>query len=273
MFVIEGICAAVVVHQIWLRSRSAPLRGVLATYFALFAAAWAGEETCIRAYGFYQYSPGYSVWLDVVPLLIPLIWPAVILSAHDLATRLASTPSRVPWLTAALVLADASFIEPIAVQAGLWSWNAPGLLGVPPIGVLGWAYFAGIAALALHPPRISPGWLLGAIVGAHALLALTWWGALRWVSAEIPWQAAVAVAAPAGLVLAVLAWRSPTARAVPAALLWSRVPASLVFVALLVAYGRESPALLAWAACFVPPWLSLWAATTFRPTLRPAPAR
>jgi hypothetical protein len=209
------------------------------------------------------------VWLDVVPLLIPLIWPAVILSAHDLAQALAPRASLVPWLTGALVLADASFIEPIAVQAGLWTWNEPGLLGVPPIGLLGWAYFAGIAALALGRERPALGWLVAAVAGAHALLAATWWGALRWVSTEIPWQLAVLDAGVLGTALAVLALRSPAARAVPRAVLLSRVPASLVFVGLLAVYGREQPALLAWAACFVLPWLSLsWAVF-----VRRAPAR
>lgn len=264
MLVIELICAAVVALYIVSRSRRFPASPVLTTYAALFAAAWLGEETCIRAYGFYQYSPGYSVWLDVVPLLIPLIWPAVILSAHDLARALAPRPAFVPWLTGALVFADASFIEPIAVEAGLWSWNAPGLFGVPPLGVLGWAYFAAIAALALRGPRPRFGWLLVAIAGTHLLLVTTWWGALRWVSAEIPWPWAVGATGTLGAVLGVMALRSPAARAVPPSVLLSRVPASLVFVGLLAVYGRDQPALWAWAACFVLPWLCLMSAVFFR---------
>lgn len=272
VLVIESICAAVVAHHIWVRSRSTPLVLVLRNYAALFVAAWLGELTCIRAYGFYQYSPGYTVWLDVVPLLIPLIWPAVVWSAWDLAAHLAPTRAKAAVITGLLVLADASFIEPIAVHAGLWSWNAPGLLGVPPIGVLGWAYFAGIATLALAGRRLQARWLALGVLGGHALLALTWWGALRWVSAEIPWPLAVGVAAPLGLALAVVALRSEAARTVPRELILARVPAALVFVGLLAVHGLDAPGLLAWAACFVPPWLCL-AAVARGPQARPVTTR
>ena len=69
--------------------------------------------------------------------------PVVILSALELAESL--TKTRTTLLCAAIALADAALIEPVAVRAGLWRWHEPGLFGVPPIGILGWAFFTFVA--------------------------------------------------------------------------------------------------------------------------------
>ena len=50
------------------------------------------------------------------------------------------------------------------MHAGLWTWTEPGLFAVPPIGIIGWAYFAGAAmacldgARARSPPSSSRRW-------------------------------------------------------------------------------------------------------------------
>jgi uncharacterized membrane protein len=87
---------------------------------------------------------------------------------------------------------DAALIEPVAVNAGLWSWNEPGIFHVPPIGILGWGYFAFCCTLVLQRAirtNRSKGrtllLLLFPIFGTHLLLLGTWWGALRWVNTTI----------------------------------------------------------------------------------------
>src|SRR5439155_24844517 len=109
----------------------------------LVVASWIGEDSVIRVYGFYHYARGWALFVDQVPLAIVVIWPVVIDSAWGLARCLAAGARAQALLAAAFVLADASLIEPIAVRAGLWRWTEPGLFAVPPVGILGWALFAG----------------------------------------------------------------------------------------------------------------------------------
>ncbi len=91
------------------------------------------EESCIRLYGFYDYSPEWSVKIMHLPLLVLLIWPVVIHSAGELARGLFLRGRRggAGWLAlvgGALVFLDAAAIEPISVHSGLWYWTEPGLL-------------------------------------------------------------------------------------------------------------------------------------------------
>lgn len=269
---LELICAAIVVQFVIVRALLDPHpRALVLRLAALAAAAWIGEDTCIHLYGFYAYDPEvWTLWVDVTPLLVPLIWPVVIHSAWDLARHLLRGTRHLrlaPLAAAALVLADASFIEPIAVSAGLWRWFEPGLFAVPPIGVLGWALFALIAFLLLDrgpdPGRRLLGWpalLLVAPLGCHLLLLASWWGALRWVSGPIPSWPAVAAAATLSLTLTSLALARGARLRIPRAEMFARIPAALFFVALLATTARrEDPALIAliaWSLAFVPPYLA-----------------
>jgi hypothetical protein len=74
-------------------------------------------------------------------------------------------------------------VEVLAVRAGLWSWAEPGHLGVPLIGILGWAFFAASADAILATGRRLRHVALIALapLATHALLVAAWWGALRWV--------------------------------------------------------------------------------------------
>ncbi|MGE0711267.1 MAG: carotenoid biosynthesis protein [Planctomycetota bacterium] len=235
------------------------------TFALLTAAGWLGEASCIRAYGFYAYDPGWRLWVDVVPLCVVCVWPVVILSALDLARALTADPMprpaplRAAGLCALLVLADAALIEPVAVRAGLWRWTAPGLFAVPPIGVLGWACFTLCAAAWLErtrgrPPRAAAVLLL-APLGCHLLLLALWWGALRWVSRPLPDLLGPALALPLAAVAARAAWRLP--HAPPLGLVLARAPGALVFFALLAAHGRDQPTLIAYALAFALPYLAL----------------
>ena len=154
----ELACAAIVLLYAFVRLRApgASRGAIAARLLVLVCAAWVGEDSVIRAYGFYGYAPEWSLFVDRVPLLIVAIWPVVIDSAHVLARSLvadASRASRVALAGGLIVLADASLIEPIAVHAHLWSWsaaNARAVFEVPAIGILGWGYFAAAAIATLE---------------------------------------------------------------------------------------------------------------------------
>lgn len=223
----------------------------------LALAGWIGEASCIRAYGFYAYASGWRLWVDVVPLCVVCVWPMVILSALDLARALRA--ERAAGVCALIVLADAALIEPVAVQAGLWSWSEPGLFEVPPIGVLGWSFFTLCATGWLERTRDRP-WRASALValaplGCHLLLLAAWWVALRWVNRPLPDLLGPALALPLAALAAVAAWRLP--RPPGLALLLARAPGALVFFALLGLHGRSRPTLVAYALAFALPYLVL----------------
>lgn len=277
MIILQIACLAIVVSFVALRARleSNPW-ALYRRLFLLALAAWAGEDSCIRAYGFYAYSRDWWLFLDQVPLLIILIWPVVIQSARDLGTclwpgRERPSAERVALTVFGLVLADASLIEPIAVQSGLWHWTEPGLFAVPPIGILGWAFFAAIAvsiferAAWLGRPWLELLILPVAPLGTHLLLVTSWWGALRWVNVSLPgWPAAV-LAWVVSLTLAARALKHETKRRVPPVLLWLRVPAALFFFVLLGVFGRQSPLLVIYALAFAPPYLAILSFGPARP--------
>ncbi len=257
MIALQLACAAIVATYLSIRMfrATAAERGAIARRMALLlVAAWIGEDSVIRAYGFYAYDEGWSLFLDRVPLLIVVIWPVVIDSAWSLGRAL-GRGAAVPVVAAAFVLADASLIEPVAVHAGLWRWTEPGLFSVPPVGILGWAFFAGlVVALA---PRV--GWLavLLAPLGTHALLLGAWWGGLRWVSGPIPAWAGLAAVWGALLPVAAAFARRRTGAHVAPIELWARVPGAAFFFALLAVHHAGALPLLGYASAFVPPYLAL----------------
>lgn len=275
MIALQLVCAAIVALYLVMRARRAPGPGALARRLALLAiAGWVGEDSVIHAYRYYAYAPGWSLFLDEVPLLIVLIWPVVIHSAWELSRQLLGARRRfVPLLGGALVVADASLIEPIAVHAGLWSWSAPGLFHVPPIGILGWGLFAAACMALLEraergPRRLEPLVILVAPAATHALLLASWWGALRFVSGPVSSTVAVAAAWALALALAAVALARGARKRVALADMLARVPAALFFFALLGLHRDGAGALLAWAFAFAPPWLAL---CDLRPGASPTP--
>lgn len=274
MVLLQLACLAIVAAFVFFRARleAEPL-ALLRRLALLAAAAWLGEDTCIRAYGFYEYSKSWWLFLDRVPLLIVLIWPVVVQSARDLATCLwpgrdRPTAPRVALTVFFLVLSDASLIEPIAVQAGLWRWTEPGLFHVPPIGILGWAYFAALAMFVFERAAWSfRPWqetlaLLAAPAGTHVLLVTSWWAFFRWVNRPLPSWPAAALAWLLSIALTIHAIRARASRRVPPALLWLRLPAALFFFVLLALRGRDDPFLVAYALAFAPPYLALFGVKT-----------
>jgi hypothetical protein len=243
---------------------------VLARLGVLAVASLLAEGSMVRLYGFYHYDPGWSLFVDRVPLGIGLIWPVVIHSAWDLARSLRPGGARgaVALVGAGIVLGDAALIEPIAVASGLWRWTEPGIFEVPPIGVLGWAYWAGLCIAVLEhtraggaptPPRLARSsalLLLVALPGTHLALLASWWGALRWLHGQLPAAGALAVAWCASATLAGLALARGTRRRIPLEHMLLRVPAAAYFFFLLAAEVRSAP-LTAYALAFVPAYLAL----------------
>jgi hypothetical protein len=266
MVILQLVAFAIVALFVVVRARRASdWRGFLLRMALLAVGAWVAEDSCIWAYGFYVYDPCWVVFVDQVPLTVLLIWPVVIQSAWDVAGHLLGPRHRlVPLAGAAIVLADASMIEPIAVHSGLWAWTEPGLFAVPPIGVMGWAFYGGLCMAFLdHNRRSQRGRLadllvlLVAPIGTHLLLLVGWWGAMRWVNVTIdPWPF-VTVAWLVSLVLATWSLRVGARRLVPPVDMFMRVPAAVFFFVLLAQHGRDAPALVAYAIAFAPPYLSL----------------
>lgn len=232
----------------------------------LFTAAVLGENSMIELYGYYRYSHRWHLFLLHVPLLIGAIWPAVVLSARDLARALLGKRSegtaREAALTGALVLFDAALIEPIAVRAGLWRWSAPGVFRVPLIGMAGWGLFAAFVVylLARVPVRYRTAVIALAPLATHAGLQVLWWGGLRWVlRGELAPAAASLFVLLAGLVYGVLV--AARGARVGWDVLGPRALATGFFAVLLL--PRLDLWLGLYALCFVPPHL-VWCARARR---------
>ena len=251
---IEAGCLAVLAVFAWTWRTRLRDRAFLRELFAVALAAWLTEDSCIHLYGFYEYHAPWTLFLDRVPLVVALVWPAVILSARDVALALAGgNVVKSLARTGAIVLADAALIEPIAVHAGLWRWTVEGPFGVPVIGILGWSVFGWAVSLALVKGPSLAWWLAPLLT--HAFLLVAWWGALRWIPAPPAAGAAVSAAVIAGF-FTITTWRKGHP-AIPGDVLLARFAAACFFGALLLSGASPSIPLAAWSAAFVPPWLAL----------------
>lgn len=267
--VLHALCFAIVALWLVLRVRferdAAARRAFLVRLACVSVAAWLSEDTCIRAFGFYSYSPQWIGFIDHVPIAIVCIWPVVVMSAIDGAR--AFLPRAKPLARAALVMVlvttDASMIEPIAVSAGLWSWSVPGPFDVPIIGVLGWGFFAFGAAYAVERAQAAQSVAASVLalpfglLSTHVLLLAAWWLALKWLPRGVDELPFVIGAWLLSLALTALVIKK-NVTAVRRDLLL-RVPAASFFFVLLAIYSRDDVMLLAYAAAFVPPYLALTA--------------
>lgn len=247
--VFEGACVAVVLLTLSLMARRAPggVTRLLADYAALAVAGFIGEDTCVRFYRFYAYAPEWDGRVDVVPVLVPLIWPLVILSARSVADALArgASPLRRAIWVGALVVADASLVEVVAVRAGLWSWAEPGHIGVPVLGILGWGFFAFSADLArsllARAPRAlsAIGVVVLAPLATHALLLVAWWSCFRWVlRGDLGWASTAAVVVASILATSAALGARARGRAMPLDVAIPRMVAAALFLAELALTAR-----------------------------------
>lgn len=268
MTTLEIIALAIVALFVVIRARFGDEGRAFITRLALLiVASWVAEDTCIRLYGFYFYNPEWSIFIDRVPLAIVLIWPVVIHSAWELARCLLGRDARtltVPLAGAALVLADASMIEPIAVNSKLWTWTEPGVFDVPPIGILGWAYYAGLCMVVFEVvDRRGASAFANAVaivvapIGTHLLLLASWWGLFRWINQPLDAWPFVAVAWLLAVGVTARSLKVGARTRVPIRDMLNRVPAAVFFFVLLGIDARSVPALIAYALAFAPPYLSL----------------
>jgi hypothetical protein len=274
-----GLCVVIVVLTLLAMARSTPWQRLLTDYFLLAGAGFVGEESAITLYRYYAYADGWDLRIFDVPLLVPLIWPLVILSARGVCRGLfpEASLSGAPAITAAIVVFDASLVEVLAVRAGLWSWAEGGHLGVPLIGILGWGFFAYgaervMGRLVSMPSRAAV--LLLAPLIAHALIVLSWWGCLRWVGRGALGDVSLlglVVIASAVTALVVRARRN--GNAIPFEVAWPRVFAAALFFALLVSAAPTDLRLWLHVACAAIPYVlaTRWPARRSAPSVLMAP--
>jgi hypothetical protein len=229
------------------------------------AASWIAEESCILSYQFYGYSPTWTLFLADVPLLVIVIWPIIVHSAWDLASQMLRPGHRlVPLFAAAIVLTDALLIEPVGVQIGLWSWKEPGIFEVPPIGVLGWAFFAFLCMLHFGKRKQRNGTrrinLLITVIpvlGTHLLLLITWWVAFRWVKITVDPRLTVGVAWMVSIFLVYAILKNRTGIRVERKTLWLRLLGALFLFTWLALNANDSKLLILYGVAFAPPYLTL----------------
>jgi hypothetical protein len=269
MSTLEALALALVaIYFMSLVLASSKRAQILIRYFLIAAAGWTTEETCILVYRFYQYSGSWYLTVGHVPVLIALVWPAVVKSAWDIACQLTRPGTRRAVVVAAgIVLTDALLIEPVAVSAGLWSWNAPGIFKVPPVGILGWAGFAFLCIREFYINTPDTGrwdvWLramLISVVGTHLLVMCAWWGVFRWINAVANPVFCTATAWGLSFLLTLIIIGRRTGRCVKKKTLLLRLPAAVfVFSWFGVKYNSPSGYLIFYAAAFALPYLVLMA--------------
>ena len=136
----------------------------------LAVAACLGENSCISFYRFYHYSDDWGVFLGHVPLHVVLIWPLFILGEHRYLRSLKTSFGIKATLCVVDVVLLANLVEMVCVAAGLWTWKESNCLGVPFIGVLGWALFATPLVLLLERKTM----VLWSLFTLHGGLVLLW---------------------------------------------------------------------------------------------------
>lgn len=254
----QGVCLAVlcVAYGImWVTTPPAERRTFLWQALAIALGAWLAEDTAIVAYRYYSYPP--DLWwlkLHEVPALVIAIWPVVILSSRAVILRLWPSLSglRLALVVGVAVTIDASLMETIAADAGLWHWSEGGYLGVPLMGMLGWgAYAVAIVwALDFRPRGFAlPVWTapLLALAGTHLLIIAMWWGGLRFFArGELP-VSLVWAAVALGLLGAFEIYRRRQAsRLISTSLALTRMLAAAVFV-ILLAFSDSAHSWALWA--------------------------
>lgn len=221
------------------------------------------EHTCIEWYHFYSYSDGWWLRVGHVPLMVPLIWPMVILSAGQIANTLWPSPSRTRTavIVGSIVVFDASLMEVASVGAGYWTWFEPGYLDVPIMGVVGWGCFAFIAwwwmarvaSTGARAASVFFGLPL-VLTACHGLLLAFWWGAFRWGLRGDLGDIAVAGFAVLSLIYVAAVLRVRRSRALGPDTVPPRVAATSVFLALLAVLAQ--PLLWAHLALTALPYLA-----------------
>ncbi|MFO0712888.1 MAG: carotenoid biosynthesis protein [Sandaracinus sp.] len=239
----EALAALVVVVTLGVSLRAEAGRDkrlrLLGDYALLAVAGFVGEQSSITLYRHYSYAADWHVRVGDVPLLVPLIWPLVILSARGVRHALwpAAKPWQRPLLLFALVTADASLMEVLATRADLWVWSEPGHLDVPVQGILAWGYFAAAADVLLDRLEGLSRLLVipASVLVAHALICTTWWYGLRWLlRGDLGTTSVIAVAVLGALASLYAYSLRRRGRTLPPSVYVPRLAATALFAALFV---------------------------------------
>ncbi len=266
----EILCAVVVALTLGAMLLTTPtvVRGLspartnlLGDYVLLVIAGLVGEQSSITFYRHYEYAPDWHLRVGDVPLLVPLIWPLVILSARGVRESL--SPDARPWqrslIIFGLVSADASLMEVLATRAGLWSWSEGGHLDVPVLGILAWGFFAaGADALLDRLEGLSRLLVIPcSVLVAHALICASWWYGLRWVLRDDLGIASVLAVLGLGAIASLEALRlRRSRRLLPPAVFLPRLAATALFAVLFVTSAFDAwPYWAHLVAIAVPYWL------------------
>jgi hypothetical protein len=268
MVLFEMIIISITAFYVVMFTVSRPDGGYVLLWIVLVASsAWITEETCIRLYVFYSYSQSWRILLSHIPLMVIVVWPAIIHCAWNLASQLLGDRHRlVPLAAGIIVLADAAFIETVSVGSGLWAWEEPGVFKVPLIGILGWACFAFLCVF-LHEEgrrRNYPLWIILLVIvlpaiGTHLLLLVSWWGLFRWINNPIDAKLTAATAWFISIGISFVFFRFRIGIRVEKSTLLLRLLAALFFFTLLVFSADCSVCFILFVAAFVPPYLTLMA--------------
>jgi hypothetical protein len=265
-FLLESAGILIGILFIFLYATESPRPARFVTRAALVSvSSWIAEESCIRLYRFYAYHPDWNLFVGEVPLLVIIIWPVIISSAMDLVSRFDWVLRRMSILAgAALVATDALFIEPLSAAAGLWQWRFPGIFGVPPVGILGWFFFALLTILLLENDRLQERrlpfsllLLVFPVIGTHVLLLLAWWGVLRWINFPLPLTAVVGAVWCVSFLMVGAIHKKQICRRIKKRTLLMRLPAALFFFALLTFKAPDSLPLWIYSLAFVPPYVMI----------------
>lgn len=266
MLLIEGfIIAGVLWYIVRYTLKERQPKVFLKKFFACAVTAWIAEGSCITFYGFYTYSPAWHFYIANVPLVVILVWPAVIHSASVLSSSLLRPNSRLtPLIAGCIVLTDAMLIEPISVNFNMWHWNQPGLFGVPLIGLMGWGGFACFAVGFFMPiDRLGQKWfklpirIAASVIGTHLFLLFSYWVFFKWMIFSIsPTFSASAVWVISAILFSLFLFTS-TGHRVELKTLVSRLPAALFFYILLFSQKDSPTPLIIYALALILPYIAI----------------
>lgn len=136
-------------------------------------------------YGSFAYSEGLGYLLfGLVPWTVAFAYPPILLGALTLAARVAGTDRL--WFIiagAVLVVVFDLVIDPAAVHAGFWYWEAPGIyFGIPAVNFAGWlltgAVYSALFTLLAWDRVIDTGGIPASVAGSSLLIVAFWTGYL-----------------------------------------------------------------------------------------------
>lgn len=259
------IIASVIIYTTRYALKEQDPKALLKKFLFCAIAAWVSEESSIILYGFYAYSPVWNLFIADVPLVVVIVWPALIHSATVLASQLLSSPSRLmPLIAGCIVLADAMLIEPVSVNFNLWLWYKPGLYGVPLIGLLGWSYFSFFAAIFYapenRPRRIKsklPYIIAVPVIGTHLLLVISYWIFFKWTLRPINPIYSSGFVWIVSTIISIFFIVTKTGQKIELKALLLRIPAAIFFYALLLVKQNSPMSLVVFSLAFIPPYIVL----------------